>query len=560
MEKGHKIMKHESSVAGGSVSNSDLNFSASEIYFENGSREGRTSNDADSVSSLYYGDNLEVMQFLLKSGFREKLNLIYLDPPFFSLSDYRMKGTGTEKRGNVFSDFYERNQDAYLNFLRPRLTLMRELLARNGSIFVHLDWHIVHYAKQLMDSIFGSSNFRNEVIWHYYLGGKSKRFFARKHDTLLFYSKTDKWKFNPLKVKRRLDYVPTLPARSSSGKEIDTTTGKDDIGWYSTVTADDVWEIPGVFNLSGEYTGFPTQKPIALLQRIIESTTDPGDFVADFFCGSGTTLEAAMAGGRKWIGCDSSPIAVNTSLTRILGSDFKEKGEMHFMSRDPVAFQGQSWKETQKAVCEELGVTFDSRGIFFPGHVDKTAVYIVKPYNQFGSESLGDLMEKLDESPFTGAIVVSSAWRLTEDSGRFSIDEISNERVKLLNVSYLRLKSSPDTNGFTRQDPVAVLHILEEFEMKVSGGNLLLKAFNFLETAPRYNNVKARETIKDIKSWQVDSTYDGITFRPEDNRSDLIDLFRKQGTLQIQAGENAKTSAVKFLFGDSGRLFVTLAQ
>jgi len=279
-------------------------------------------------NKLIWGDNKLIMSSLLEK-YAGKVNLIYIDPPFATGADFKVnieigeEGEEVTKGHSVleekaYRDTWGKGLDSYLQMMYERLVLMKELLAENGSIYVHLDWHVGHYVKVMMDEIFGYENFRNEVVWHYFMGGKSPNMFGRKHDIILWYSKSDKWTFNRLKHKRRLDYIPGLSAKSSTGEKIEETTGKDEVGWYSVVSVDDVWDISGVFNMSYEYIAFDTQKPEALLNRIILASSNPGDIVADFFCGSGTTLAVAEKLGRRWIGCDLSRYAIHITRKRLL--------------------------------------------------------------------------------------------------------------------------------------------------------------------------------------------------------------------------------------------------
>ncbi len=258
-------------------------FDPSQIYPEN---EYPENYPKDWKNLLIWGDNKLVMSSLIKQGWAGKINLIYIDPPFFTGADFTVKtkvgDEEIEKEPSIieeraYKDTWSGGIASYLKYMYERLVLMRELLTENGSIYVHLDWHVGHYVKVIMDEIFGYENFRNEIVWHYFMGGKSPNMFGRKHDTILWYSKSDKWTFNLLKQKRRLDYIPGLPAKSSTGKKIEETTGKDEVGWYSIVSVDDVWDISGVFNMSYEYIAFATQKPEALLKRIILASSNPGE-------------------------------------------------------------------------------------------------------------------------------------------------------------------------------------------------------------------------------------------------------------------------------------------
>jgi hypothetical protein len=217
-----------------------------------------------------------------------------------------------------------------------------------------------------MDDVYGPGGkkeepgFRNDIIWHYFMGGKSPSMFGRKHDIILWYSKSSSWTFNRLKHKRRLDYVPGLPARSSSGEQIEETTAKDEIGWYSVVSLDDVWDISGVFNMSNEYQAFDTQKPEALLQRIIEASSNPGDLVADFFVGSGTATAVAEKLGRRWIACDLSRFAIHTTRKRLLEIEGCKPFEILNLGKyerqywQGVTFGGQEKTITEQALYEYL--------------------------------------------------------------------------------------------------------------------------------------------------------------------------------------------------------------
>lgn len=387
---------------------------------------------------LLHGDNATAMQFLSEKGFENTVDLIYMDPPFFSNALYRLKNGTAPGETTVFSDFRNSQRETYLDFMRERLILARRLLSPTGSIYVHLDWHVAHFVKILMDQIFGPENFRNEIIWHYYLGGKSRNFFGRKHDTIFFYSKSGEWKFNPVTVKRRLDYVPSLPARSSSGKKIEDTTGKDEAGWYSNVAADDVWEISGVFNLSNEYTGFPTQKPLALLKRIVLASTDPGDTVADFFSGSGTTLMAAQLLGRQWIGCDTSGIAVNITTQRLLSksrcSENNENGgqTFHSITRlvQPGADPGRSSHEQYvESIIAALSADPVKEYSPFHGSRNGELIYVADPSEPVSLELISRLDDEVLNSSFSGGYLVAPRWMTYRD----------NEFVHRINVKSSRI-------------------------------------------------------------------------------------------------------------------------
>ena len=288
-----------------------------EIYGDKNSKD---------FNKLFWGDNLQVLSHLLKE-YRGKIDLIYIDPPFDSKAEYvkKVKIRGEKVEGEQhslleekqYTDIWER--DEYLQFMYERLLIMRELLSDKGIFMLHTDWHKGAYLRLIADEVFGEENFLNEVIWHYFMGGKSKDFYARKHDNLIIYkNRGGKLKINI--IERILPYKPNLIDENSKIKEfkcIETNTKEKRDFYTSEVKEDDVWDISGVFNMGAEDTRYPTQKPVALLERIVKAATDDGDLVADFFVGSGTTPAVAQKFGRRWIACDINLGAIQTTTKRL---------------------------------------------------------------------------------------------------------------------------------------------------------------------------------------------------------------------------------------------------
>src|SRR3989337_2839535 len=268
---------------------------------------------------LILGDNLAVMSALLPQ-LEGKVDLIYADPPFFSNRRYPTRvGRGEDSRRPKewrLAEGYPDNWpdiDAYLDMLYPRLVLMHRLLAPEGMLYLHLDWHADHYARLLLDEIFGPERLLNEIIWVYHGPSPIRSAFNRKHDTILAYTKSSKYTFNAEAV--RAPYNPntvkTFEAspRAGFGKLPDLQRGKVPEDW---------WYFPVVARLHRQRTGFPTQKPEALLERIILASSNPGDLVADFFCGSGTTPLVAQSLGRRFIANDDSWRAIHTARARLV--------------------------------------------------------------------------------------------------------------------------------------------------------------------------------------------------------------------------------------------------
>jgi DNA modification methylase len=256
----------------------------------------------DGRNRLMHGDALTAMRALPDAC----LDAVYLDPPFFSETDYHLHNG---ERGSVrgFGDTWAGGLREYMDWLEERLSETHRLLRGSGALFLHLDWHAVHYAKVALDRIYGYDCFQNEYIWYYSGGGASKRRFARKHDNILFYSRTpDGHKFYPDRV--RVPYKWTEGQPRADGSERDLEKGK---------LPDDVWEHHALMPWSHESMGYPTQKPEALLERLLLATTDVGDVVADFVCGSGTTPVVAQKNRRRWIASDESRIAVCLTSERL---------------------------------------------------------------------------------------------------------------------------------------------------------------------------------------------------------------------------------------------------
>ena len=272
------------------------------------------------TNRIYHGDNMYFMPDMPS----ESIDLIYIDPPFGTQSLWKSKAFKEKVQELQFYDIFGGGVNGYVNFLTERLKHMHRLLKPTGSLFVHLDWRMAHYIKIELDKIFGvknpaspNSNFRNEIIWHYKTGGASKKSFARKHDNILFYAKD--FKQNRFFAEKEKNYTKSKNRKAGIQNygQADCEFFKDSIGVYNLTYVKDVWDISYVNSMAKERTGWPTQKPIALLDRIIKATTKKGDLVADFFCGCGTAIVAAERLKRKWLGMDASMTACEVMLKRI---------------------------------------------------------------------------------------------------------------------------------------------------------------------------------------------------------------------------------------------------
>ena len=312
----------------------------------------------DWMNEIYWGDNIQVMSHLLQK-YRGKVNLIYIDPPFDSKADYKKTITlRGQKVENDHSSFEEKQytdiwtNDEYLQFMYERLILCREVLSDTGSIYLHCDWHKSHLLRCLLDAVFGLQNFRNEIVWENQGAWvNSDRWFPRRHNSILFYTKTSDYTFNVLNdddinnginfnrwydfIKDNRIYADNAPYHDSrfstyvnnfESKYKRKPTGKDVIIDFKGTVLGSVWYVKVVDPKSPENLSYPTQKPEALLERIIKASSNPGDIVFDCFMGSGTTQAVAMKLGRRFIGADINLGAVQTTTKRLLGIA-KELGE-----------------------------------------------------------------------------------------------------------------------------------------------------------------------------------------------------------------------------------------
>ncbi len=378
-----------------------------------------STNSRDWNNLIFHGDNKEILSTLIAEGYRGKIDLIYIDPPFDSKADYirkvELRGANTKLEGETQS-VIEQTQytdiwagDSYLQFMYERLILLKELLSEQGSIYLHCDWHKSHHLRFLMDEVFGDENFRNEIIWNYDIGTVPKNDFKKKHDNILRYSKSENLIFNEIRI---ASYNPDrynltdeegrkFAVRGDTGKKIYEDEGQP---------ADDVWsfvnekDFRSLNSMSHERLDYPTQKPEALLERIIKASSNPDSIVLDCFMGSGTTQAVAQKLGRRWIGCDINKGSIQTTAKRLgkIITDQQSQNQPLLKSQDDVlgitnfahyrinnydlAVQHNEFKTIAIA---KLGIEKVSTETFFDGKIGEKLVKIV-PFNRL--LTLEDLM------------------------------------------------------------------------------------------------------------------------------------------------------------------------
>jgi len=293
---------------------------------------------------LIHGDCIVKLQKLEQ----DSIDLIYLDPPFFTQKKQRLKNKDNKEYS--FGDSWD-NINIYKNYIQKRLKKCKRVLKDTGSIFLHCDRSASHYLRIALDEVFGSENFQSEIIWSYKRWSNAKKGLLNAHQVIFFYSKTKNFKFNP----KYTDYSPTTNldqifqkrARDKNGKTIYKTSESGNIELIKEkkgVPLSDVWEIPYLNPKAKERVGYPTQKPILLLEKIIELVTNEGDTVLDPFCGSGTALVASQFLKRKYIGIDQSKEAIKLASQRLKNpikteSNLLKKGKKSYINQNPKTLE-----------------------------------------------------------------------------------------------------------------------------------------------------------------------------------------------------------------------------
>lgn len=367
--------------------------------------------DAASPGLLHEADNLAVMAGLLAG---EKLQLVYMDPPF-AVGDVFAVRLPDGGKAVAYDDRWPGGDAAFLSMIHPRLVLARELLHGGGLLCLHCDNRMAGYFRSLLDEIFGRALLVNEIIWSYGQGGANRRRFGAKHDTILVYAKSREWYFDETAAR-----IPFTPHKHDQrGRNYGGNMGVDEAGrpyvekWGTGrkrkyryyldegKQCPDVWtDIPSLQSAAGERTGYPTQKPLALLHRLITAFSRPGDLVGDFFCGSGTTALAAAAAQRRWIAADQSPLAIHHTRLRLL-----REGIPHQRHSPPPELE----TITCKAAGTESGPHLQWADIPFPAEIIVTA-----------PTSPGDGVLRPTRAFFPGAdpIPCSPAMQATDARGR----------------------------------------------------------------------------------------------------------------------------------------------
>jgi len=519
---------------------------------------------------LFHGDNKEVLATLLEQGFRGKVDLIYIDPPFASNKDYMRK---VELRGlkdlgrieedsesiiqqTMYEDIWKR--DEYFQFMYERLILLKELLAETGSIYIHLDYRMVHYISAVMDEVFGEDNFRNEIIWAYRRWAAQSKIFQNSHDVILWYSKSDQYTWNQ-PYEEYADEAAHFTEKDEKGKyRWQYLRGKKYKLYLKEGTRMKDWwgDLPYINSMAQERTGYTTQKPESLLERIIKASSDENDLILDCFLGSGTTCAVAQKLGRRWIGVDVNKGAIQVTSKRLqrIIKDQKETKYPTFAIYKVNNYDLRILKtEAKELAIRQYGITKVKTDTFFDGLRDSGELVKVIDFNHpLTLLDLQLIVDELNKRPDEDrdVVVISlsretkvDAWVEEWNKKQPYKDTRNKKRMRQFIIFDLKDKN------FVSYEPSKA-----EVEIKrISKDRVKIKITSFisptiikrLEFEPGLLQKKIPDFRSMIDVMLIDTNYDGEVFKigfsdvPE-KQSDLV-----KGEYELKLSEKPTKVAVK---------------
>lgn len=522
---------------------------------------GESEIDKSKMNRLIWGDNLLAMQAFLSQGYEGKINLIYIDPPFDSKADYshRMTLEGNEftKEPSVierlaYKDTWAGGTDSYLDMLYPRLQLMKRLLAENGSIIVHLDYHIIHYVKILLDEVFGRGveseqpGYRNEIIYCYSGGGTPQNEYPRKHDNILWYSKGNRWTFNT-------QYRPYSEGTVQRGRT--AVKGEDAKLNPLGTPVNDWWsDIKKITSPTDpEKTYYDTQKSEDLLTRIVECHSGKGDLVADIFSGSGTTLAVAEKLNRRWIGCELGKVGIQVARARLVEQQAKPFliENIGNYQREMIYLTGGRIWEMQQLILKLYGATprdkMSGLGIRKAEDGTEELVYVGypdRPVTAGKSEELSLQAQKLDGRGYKRLIILGWDYeynyiealeaRKRALKGKLTVEVISRDIPPDIYDYLKKAKTEEDIEALSQKVQFyerPYLRMEEPHLRELSDGKveiiLSIQRYVLMDIPISQSSKKGQEDYtalmkiaKDnfpvlIDYWAVDWDYDGVTFKSQ---------------------------------------------
>ncbi|MBP7422580.1 MAG: site-specific DNA-methyltransferase [Sulfuritalea sp.] len=535
---------------------------------------------------LYHGDNKEVLAHLLANGMRGQVKLIYIDPPFDSGADYVRKvqlrgpASGAKVEGEdytlgeqvQYSDIWA--NDNYLQFMYERLLLLRELLHQEGTIVLHCDWRKSHLLRILLDEVFGADQVQNEIYWYFYnkMHDVRKEILPRATNSLLVYRKGDSGAFNRVYVPRQ-EVIRQLKRVKVGGKLINLRNEFGDLVYQDSEakTLDNIWPIPLIPPADHKQkTDYPTQKPEALLELIVQIYSNEGDIVLDAFMGSGTTCVSAQRWGRRWIGCDINKGAIQTTAKRLQGV-IAEQAEQLAAARQgelvaaadapplPCQIAFTTWRvndydlqiqhnEAVELACEHLGITRRRTDSFFDGVRGQMLVKIVPfnhPLSPLDLESIrSELKTRAEEE--RDILVVSLG---QEHAARDWVTHYNQNRP-INKIHLIELRSDRKSGGFIRHEPISA-----QVAIRREGERLVVEIADVVSPSILQRlNKEAGVFRAEIPDWRavvdsvlIDTDHDGKVFNvaladvPE-RKQDLV-----TGRYELPTPKAGATVAVKII-------------
>ncbi len=518
----------------------------------------------DWKNKLIWGDNKLIMSSLIKQGWAGKINLIYIDPPFFTGADFTIRtklgNDRIEKEPSIieeraYKDTWSNGIASYLTYMYERLVLMRELLAENGSIYVHLDYHVGHYVKVMMDEIFGYENFRNEIVWNKgFRGTESKKIYQHSHDIILWYSKGSNYIWNSVGQPYRDEDMKRYNKIDEEGQRYALIKRRrtDNTVYYGRTYPkeegkrinDVISHVAVMSSTTEERLDFDTQKPEELLKNFILASSNPGGIVADFFCGSGTTLAVAEKLGRRWIGCDLSKFAIQITRKRLL--DIHNSKDL--IAEEKVKYSNPArpfelwnignyetvyWQEREDEYLAFMLKLYQSQPLtgfrYLHGRKGDRAVHIGPLNAPVTIEEVEKVVIECRNNNFNKADILGWEWS-------YEVNELAKTSAKKNGVD-LKLVQIPSVNeiksslvGFDLQLLKIPEQIVEkelakyikfpevaylEIESKLNGKKIILKIVDF-QLSPTAELAEIASKVKDsrelIDYWAIDWDYKGDTF------------------------------------------------
>lgn len=478
------------------------------------------------TNKLIWGDNKLILSSLKSGALRQQiedaggLKLIYIDPPFDVGADFSMDieigGETFHKEPNLleqiaYRDTWGRGTDSFVSMIYERLVLMRDLLASDGSILVHCDYRVNSYIRLALDEVFGRENFKNEIIWKYSGGRIGKKFFGRKHDTIFWFSRGDSWTFNPDLV--RDEYAPATIERFSS--TIRNIRDGEDFGEQTLNPEgkfpEDVFQISIEAPSANVRTGYPTQKPEALLEKIILACSNEDDLVADFFVGSGTTVAIAERLGRKWIGTDLGKFGIHTTRKRLIGI----QREMKAAERDFRAFEVLNLGRYERQAYLNIGgrLSGKQKEQALAQKENEFRELILRAYKAtgFGGNEGSQAQDGFFHGARNGRLVVIGPINLPV--GRLFVEEVITEcrkrgasRVDILAFEFeMGLFPAVLAEARSKGIELAPKYIpAEVFDKRaVDKGQVVFHDISFVEATPRYDKKQKMSVTIELTDFSV---------------------------------------------------------